>query len=116
MLNSRFDSIVRQVPFNELDGILDRARKAIRLADYPEAESLLKEAQQRRDRDAAEYFNLLGAVYEGQKKHRLAKKCYSKANALVSSYEPAKINLNRRGVGHAHLGDEIQSVWFARLP
>jgi len=116
MLNNRIDAVVRESSFGELAGMLDRARKAIRLADYAQAELLLKEAQQRRDRDAAEYFNLLGALHEAKNKRRLARKCYAKANALLNNYEPARFNLKRGGVGSARLGDEIEGVWFAKLP
>ncbi len=124
MLNNRIDSVVRQVSFGELDGILDRVRKAIRLADYPQAELLLRDAQRRKDRETAEYLNLQGVLHEGQRKWRQAAKCYRKALETMESYEPARSNLQRlirlRHGGETswaiQLGDEIKGVWFAQLP
>jgi tetratricopeptide (TPR) repeat protein len=116
MLNSRLSSAVRESSFGELQLLFDRSRQAIRLADYHQAELLLNRAMELQDRQAAEYFNLLGVVYEGKKKWRLAKKCFKKANAILSSYEPAKYNIRRRGVGAAHLGDEDRNIWLAQLP
>jgi tetratricopeptide (TPR) repeat protein len=116
MLNSRLNSVVKESSFGEHQTLLDHARQAIRLADYEQAQVLLNRSLMLRDRQAAEYFNLLGVVYEGQKKWRLARKCFKKANAILSNYEPAKYNIRRRGVGAARLGDEDRNVWLAQLP
>ena len=93
---------------------LDRVRKALRLADYESAEALLMKAADRDDLSTAEYFNLLGVLYEAQQNWRLARKCYNKALAADSHYEPAQSNLRRleelqtygRSTQAVMLGDE----------
>jgi len=103
---------------------LARARKALRLADYDSAESLLMKAADRKNTSSAEYFNLLGVLYEAQRKWRLARKCYSKAIAADKHYEPAQANMRRlyelqtygRSTQGVMLGDEPDDVWFAKLP
>ena len=70
--------------------VLDRIRKTLRLADYTNAESLLMNAADRKERQSAEYFNLLGVLYETQHKWRLARKCYGKALSADEQYEPAR--------------------------
>ena len=103
---------------------LDHIRKALRLADFTNAESLLTRAAERRETQAAEYFNLLGVLYEAQRKWRLARKCYGKAVTANPKYEPARLNVRRlnelQRFGHSTqavvLGDEPAGVWFAKLP
>jgi DNA-binding response OmpR family regulator len=103
---------------------LDRIRKSLRLADSVNAESLLMKVADRRDMHCAEYFNLLGALYETQHKRRLACKCYGKALAADESYVPARVNIRRlqqlqtRGCTTEviALGDEPSDIWYARLP
>jgi DNA-binding NtrC family response regulator len=48
--------------------VLSRIRQAMHRADLAGAESLLELAAQRRNQQAAEYFNLLGVLYETQRK------------------------------------------------
>jgi DNA-binding response OmpR family regulator len=104
--------------------VLDRIRKSLRLADYANAESLLMKAAESKDNQSSAYFNLLGVLYEAQRKWRLAAKCYDKALVANAEYEPALNNLRRlddlRRQGHSDrsiiLGDEPSDVWFAKMP
>jgi DNA-binding response OmpR family regulator len=106
------------------DQALTRVRKSLRLADYDNAEAMLMKAADRRNISTAEYFNLLGVLYEAQKKWRLARKCYSKAVAADARYDPAQANMRRlyelqtlgRSTQAVVLGDEPEDVMFARLP
>jgi tetratricopeptide (TPR) repeat protein len=112
---------------SQLDGgyvaVLDRVRKALRLADYTTAEALLMKAADLNGLDTAPYFNLLGVLYEAQQKWRLARKCYGKAIAADGAYEPAQLNMRQiyeletfgRSTQAVTLGDEI-GVWFAQMP
>jgi DNA-binding response OmpR family regulator len=103
-------------------GVLDRIRKAMRLAKYADAETLLMKAADLAHNDAA-YFNLLGILYEARREHRLARKFYGKAIAADKRYEPAQINMRRlyelntfgRTQQPVTLGDE-PDVWYAKLP
>ena len=104
------------------EGVLDRVRRSLRLAKYTDAETLLMKAADLAHRDAA-YFNLLGVLYEAQRKWRLARKFYGKALSENSHYEPAQKNYRRvheletfgRSAETVILGDE-PDVWFARMP
>jgi two-component system response regulator (stage 0 sporulation protein F) len=104
--------------------VLDRIRKTLRLADYASAEALLMKAADRNDKQSAQYFNLLGVLYEAQHKWRLARKCYGKAIAADKRFEPAQANMLRlhelytlgRSSQAIRLGDEADDVWFAKLP
>jgi Flp pilus assembly protein TadD len=124
MLNNPIDSSVRETTFGDLDAALDQTRKALRLANFTEAEQLLERVRRQRDRESADYFNLLGALHEGRGKHRLARKCYGKANAFLKTFEPAQSNLQRlHQIGRdgttertLRLGDENDAVWYAKLP
>jgi DNA-binding response OmpR family regulator len=103
---------------------LDRIRKLLRLAEYDTAMTLLMKAADRSEQQSAEYFNLLGVLYEAQKKWRLARKCYEKAINADERYEAARGNLRRllelRRFGRSSqgvlLGDEADDVWYAHLP
>jgi DNA-binding response OmpR family regulator len=103
---------------------VDRIRKALRLADYNNAEALLEKVAEKKNKHVAEYFNLLGVLYEAHRKWRLARKCYGKALAADRNFEPAQANLRRlfelqtygRSTQAIMLGDEVNDVWFARLP
>jgi DNA-binding response OmpR family regulator len=103
---------------------LDKIRKSLRLSDAATAESMLMKVADRRDLHSAEYFNLLGALYETQRKQRLACKCYGKALDANEGYEPARINMRRlqqlqtKGstTEAIALGDEATDLWYARLP
>jgi DNA-binding response OmpR family regulator len=103
---------------------LNRICKALRLADYSSAEALLEKAAQRKNQHTAQYFNLLGVLYEAQHKWRLARKCYTKAIAADKRFEPAQTNMRRlfelHAYGRSHeavkLGDETDDIWYARLP
>jgi DNA-binding response OmpR family regulator len=104
--------------------VLQKIRKLLRLAEYETAMSLLMKAADRKDQQSAEYFNLLGVLYEAQSKWRLARKCYDKALTADENYEPARANLRRllelRRYGRSStaivLGDEAEDIWFAKLP
>ncbi len=104
--------------------VLDRIRKLLRMADYETAMTLLMKAADRNDQQSAAYFNLLGVLYEAQRKWRLARKCYDKAIDADEHYEPARSNLRRllelRRYGRSSqavlLGDEADDIWLARLP
>jgi DNA-binding response OmpR family regulator len=103
---------------------LDKIRKSLRLSDAATAEAMLMKVADRRDLHCAEYFNLLGALYETQHKQRLACKCYGKALDANESYGPARVNMRRlqqlqtRGftTEAIALGDESADLWYARLP
>jgi tetratricopeptide (TPR) repeat protein len=103
---------------------LNRVRKGLRLADYANVEAMLEKAAQFRNQDTAEYFNLLGVLYEAQHKWRLARKCYARAVAADKRFEPAQANMRRlfelRTYGRTHqavmLGDESDDIWSFRLP
>jgi CheY-like chemotaxis protein len=75
--------------------VLNRVRSALHTADIEGAQSLLEIASQRRNQQAAEYFNLLGVLYEAQRKWRLARKCYGRAISTEGKYEPAQSNMRR---------------------
>jgi DNA-binding response OmpR family regulator len=103
---------------------MTRVRRSLRLADYGNAEALLMKAADRRNTSTAQYFNLLGVVYEAQRRWRLARKCYGKAIAADKRYEAAQSNMRRlyelQSYGRSGqvvlLGDETDQVWYARLP
>ena len=103
--------------------VLNRARKALRLAEYADAETLLMKAADLAEKDAA-YFNLLGVLYEVRRQPRLARKFYGKAIAANGSYEPAQKNMRRlyelktfgRTREPATLGDEPGENWYTRIP
>lgn len=103
-------------------GVLDRVRKALRMAKYTDAETLLMKAADIAVKDAA-YFNLLGVLYEARRQWRLAKKFYGKSIAADKRYEPAQKNMRRiyelntfgRSKEAVTLGDELE-LWFARMP
>jgi DNA-binding response OmpR family regulator len=104
------------------EGVLNRVRKSLRMARYADAESLLMKAADLSHRDAA-YFNLLGVLYESQRKWQLAKKFYGKSIHQDKHYEPSQKNMRRiyelERFGKSNeavtLGDEPE-IWFARLP
>jgi len=116
-------STVMNVP-GGYEEALTRIRRALRLADYSDAEVLLEMAAALKNKNVAEYFNLLGVLYEAHHKWRLARKCYGKATAADKRFEPALANMRRlyelRAYGRTHqavmLGDESDDIWYARLP
>jgi hypothetical protein len=124
MLNERNDLIVRESSFRQLQSILEEARKAIRLAEYTQAQLLLDQSLKLSNRDAADYFNLIGACCEGRKQWRHARKSYLKSCSILNSYQPGKLNLQRliqlRSGGIVErpiqLGDEPADLWFAHAP
>jgi len=89
--------------------VLDRIRNSMLLADFTSAESLLSKAAEAREQQNAEYFNLLGVLYEVQRKWRLARKCYGKAIAADRKYQPAQLNMKRLYELHS-FGRSSQSV------
>jgi DNA-binding response OmpR family regulator len=109
---------------NGYEQVLSRIRRSLRLADYSSAESLLEKAAARKNQHAAEYFNLLGVLYESHQKWRLARKFYGKAIATDKHFEPAQANMRRLYELHTYgrstqavmLGDESDDIWYARMP
>jgi DNA-binding response OmpR family regulator len=103
---------------------LSRVRNALRVVDYSTAESLLEKAAQRKSKYNAEYYNLLGVLYEAQQKWRLARRCYGKAIAADKRFEPAQANMRRlfelHTYGRSHqaimLGDETDEPTYAPPP
>jgi two-component system response regulator (stage 0 sporulation protein F) len=103
---------------------LDRIRKMLRMANYDDASNLLTKAADRRDQHSAEYFNLLGILYESQGRWRLARKCYDKSLSANERYAPARTNLQRlielhrtgRSSQAVVLGDESPDLMVAQLP
>jgi DNA-binding response OmpR family regulator len=89
--------------------VLHRIRRSMREADFTSAESLLTQAAEARDQQSAAYFNLLGVLYEAQRKWRLARKCYGKAIAADREYEPSQLNMRRLYELHS-FGHSSQSV------
>ena len=116
--------VVPPLLVDSYERVLDRIRKSLRLADVTGAETLLMKAADRQGHHSAEYFNLLGVLYETQHKWRLARKCYNKGIDADQNYEPAKVNLHRLMEVQKHgrtarsilLGDESGDVMYARLP
>jgi DNA-binding response OmpR family regulator len=102
----------------EYEQALSRVRQALRVVDYSTAESLLDKAAQRKSKYNAEYYNLLGVLYEAQHKWRLARRCYGKAIATDKRFEPAQANMRRlfelHTYGRSHqavmLGDESEEL------
>jgi CheY-like chemotaxis protein len=74
---------------------LERVRVSLRLTNLPNAEGMLMRLAESRQKQTAEYFNLLGVLYEAQAKWRLARKCYGKAIATDKHFVPAQINMRR---------------------
>ena len=74
---------------------LERARKLLRVADFSNAEAMLVSAAEQKDKSTADYFNLLGVIYEAQQKWRLARKFYGKAMRADKHYKPAQLNMRR---------------------
>lgn len=89
--------------------VVDRIRESMRVADFTSAESLLTRAAETREQQTAEYFNLLGVLYEAQRKWRLARKCYGKAIAADHNYEPSQLNIRRLYELHS-FGSSSQNV------
>jgi two-component system response regulator (stage 0 sporulation protein F) len=77
------------------DVVLEHIRKALNQADFTGAQAMLEIAAQQRNQQAADYFNLLGVLYEAQHKWRLARKCYGRAMSSNHDYEPSQANLRR---------------------
>jgi CheY-like chemotaxis protein len=89
---------VPNVPLNfpgSYDQAIARIRKSLRTADFENAEALLMKAADRKQTSSAEYYNLLGVLYEAQRQWRLARKCYGKAIAADKHYDPAQKNMRR---------------------
>ena len=113
-----------QIDSSGFELVLNRIRKTLRLADYPTAEAMLMKAADRKEKHSAEYFNLLGVLYEAQRKWRLARKCYDKALSADETYAPARANMRRlielQSFGQSSqavlLGDETDDIWYAKLP
>jgi DNA-binding response OmpR family regulator len=91
------------------DRVLDRIRKALHVADLDGAQSLMEVAAQRRNQQAAEYFNLLGVLYEAQRKWRLARKCYGRAISSNGHNNAAQSNMRRLYELHTY-GKSAQPV------
>jgi DNA-binding response OmpR family regulator len=102
-------------------GVLSRVRRALRVADFETAETLLMRAADLAHQDAP-YFNLLGIIYEARQQTRLARKFYGKAIKVNRNYEPAQQNMRRlyelntfgRTKIDAALGDEFDDAWLSQ--
>jgi DNA-binding response OmpR family regulator len=118
------NAVVGPELIDSYERVLQQIRKSLRLADFTSAETLLMTAADRRGKHSADYYNLLGVLYEAQRNWRLARKCYGKAIAADKKYEPAQANMRRlyelqtfgRSTQAVFLGDEPGDVIFARLP
>ena len=88
------DSQPAAQPSEDYENVLMRIRRAMLMEDFSNAEAMLIKAADRKPQ-SAEYFNLLGILYEVQHKWRLAKKCYGKAMRADRKYEPAQANMRR---------------------
>ena len=104
---------------------ITRIRRALRLAEFESAERMLIRVADQPAKHTAEYFNLLGVLYEAQRNWRLARKCSGKAMRANKGSEPAQANLRRiyelHTFGHSTqavaLGDEPQrDIWSVRMP
>lgn len=80
---------------NGYEQAMESVRISLRLVNLPNAESLLMRVAETRQKQTAEYFNLLGVLYEAQAKWRLARKCYGKAIATDKQFAPAQTNMRR---------------------
>jgi len=104
-----------------VEGVLDLARRALRMSDIASAESMMMKAADLAHNDAA-YFNLLGVIYEARHQWRLAKKFYGKAIAADKKYDPAQRNLRRlyemntfgKSAEPVAFGDEPE-VWLSEF-
>jgi DNA-binding response OmpR family regulator len=103
-------------------GVLNRIRRAMRVADFATAETLLMKAADLAHQDAP-YFNLLGIIYEARHQWRLARKFYGKAMKADRHYKPAEQNMKRlyelntfgRTKLAVALGDETDGTWSSVL-
>ena len=86
-LQPRLDPSQRQTAFDNL-------RLAFRMENYDAAEQILNSAADPHRPDA-EYFNLLGVLYERRREWRLAKKFYGRAIRTNRRYAPARENMRR---------------------
>jgi CheY-like chemotaxis protein len=75
--------------------VLKQIRAALNRADVDGAAALLDVAAATRNKQAAEYFNLLGVLYEAQRKWRLARKCYGRAISSDANNQAAQTNMRR---------------------
>jgi DNA-binding response OmpR family regulator len=107
------------------ESAVTRIRRALRLAEFENAELMLTKVADQPAMHSAEYFNLLGVLYEAQHKWRLARKCYGKAIRANKNYQPAQANMRRiyelhtfgRSTQPVVLGDEPEGdIWFVRMP
>ena len=103
-------------------GVLNRVRRALRVADFATAETLLMKAADLAHQNAP-YFNLLGIIYEARHQWRLAQKFYGKAMKADRHYQPAGLNMKRlyelntfgRTKLVVALGDESDGTWSSQL-
>lgn len=70
-------------------------RLVLGVANITSAETVLLRMAESWKKQTAEYFNLLGVLYEAQAKWRLARKCYGKAIAADKHFAPAQTNMRR---------------------
>jgi CheY-like chemotaxis protein len=92
--------------------VLHRIRAALHSADLDQAEALLEKAAAQRNEHAAQYFNLLGVLYEAQRKWRLARKCYGRAMTSDGQHVAAEANMRRLYELHTY-GKSSQPVLLA---
>ncbi|HZY44638.1 MAG TPA: hypothetical protein VFF70_07810, partial [Anaerolineae bacterium] len=70
------------------------AKRAINNREFDEARGHLAEVIKQNDR-MIEAHNLLGVLYEMKQEFAIAKRCYGRAIAIDSKYEPAQQNMRR---------------------
>lgn len=70
------------------------AKRAINNREFDEARSHLAEVIRQNDR-MVEAHNLLGVLFEMKNEYSIAKRCYGRAIAIDSKYEPAQQNMRR---------------------
>ena len=70
------------------------AKRAINNRDFDEARGHLAEVIRQNDR-MIEAHNLLGVLFEMKNEYSIAKRCYGRAIAIDSTYEPAQQNMRR---------------------
>ena len=70
------------------------AKRAINNREFDEARSHLAEVIKQNER-MIEAHNLLGVLFEMKHEYSIAKRCYGRAIAIDSNYEPAQQNMRR---------------------
>lgn len=112
----------RTWPTRQWESLLSNAALLIRREQFDEAMQLLSPYLAAPIGDAA-YLNLVGAICEGRRQWKRARKFYGRAMRANRSFEPAQKNLRRLYELHTFgrcgqsvsLGDEVPGLWLARF-